>query len=69
MEKDEQKMGNKVREFLLGLAEWNDAQRVFSEYDPVPVRSFLLATVYLREVFWHFRYFHRQRQQGLPGKR
>ncbi|MEL4028670.1 pre-toxin TG domain-containing protein [Caldifermentibacillus hisashii] len=35
MEKDEQKMGNKVSEFLLELVGWNDAQRVFSEYDPV----------------------------------
>ena len=35
MEKDEQKMGNKVSEFLLELIGWNDAQRVFSEYDPV----------------------------------
>ncbi|WP_346206423.1 pre-toxin TG domain-containing protein [Caldifermentibacillus hisashii] len=28
-------MGNKVSEFLLELIGWNDAQRVFSEYDPV----------------------------------
>ncbi|MCM3479290.1 pre-toxin TG domain-containing protein [Caldibacillus thermoamylovorans] len=35
MEKDEQKMGNKVSEFLLELVGWNDAKRIVSEYDPV----------------------------------
>lgn len=35
MEKGEQKMGNKVGEFLLELVGWNDAQRIVSEYDPV----------------------------------
>lgn len=35
MEKDEQKMGNKVSESLLELVGWNDAKRIVSEYDPV----------------------------------
>ncbi len=68
MEKDEQKMGNKVSEFLLELVGWNDAQRVFSEYDPVTGKKLSFGDRLLAGGFLALSLLPPAKAAGIAGK-